>query len=313
MQHSTLPYNDYGRYMRQRLGGRIQKLALDAAMSCPNRDGTIAHGGCTFCLNEAFSPAYCRTSQSLTEQIDKALMFHASRHRTAEHYIAYFQSGTNTHASLERLREIYDEAINHQQISGIIVSTRPDCISSEILDILANIATHKYVAIEYGIESTFDTTLSHVNRGHTFDDAQRSVELTKERNIDVGAHFILGLPNESREQLIAQTERINALNLNFIKVHQLQIYRSTPIATEWHAHPERFMLNNISHEEYVELMVAILRRLDPRIAIERFASLAPRHLLLHSPLGGIRLDTLRQMIINRLNELGATQGDMLSI
>lgn len=308
---TTLPYNDYGHAMRQRLGGRVQKLAIDAALSCPNRDGTIAYGGCTFCLNEAFSPSYCRTQSSITEQINTAIDFHLSRGRIAQHYIAYFQSGTNTHANIEHLKTLYNEAVNHPQISGLIVGTRPDCITSEILDILADIATHKYVAIEYGIESTLDTTLHHVNRGHTFADAQLAVRLSRKRGIDTGAHFILGLPNESIDHLVHQTDVINSLGLNFIKFHQLQIYRSTPMAEEWTNHPERFALNNISAEEYCCLIVDILRHLDRNIAIERFASQAPRHLLLHSPLGGIRLDTLRHMIITQLTTLNATQGDLL--
>ena len=306
-----LPFNDYGTAMRQRLGGRIQKLSIDAAMSCPNRDGTIAHGGCTFCLNEAFSPSYCREIHSITEQIDEGIKFHASRGRTAEHYIAYFQSGTNTHASVDTLHKIYDEALNHPHISGIIIGTRPDCIGSEILDLLADIATRKYIAVEYGIESTLDTALHHVNRGHSFATAQHAVEQTRKRNINVGAHFILGLPGESREHLVRQTKAINALGLNFIKFHQLQIYRSTAMAEEWASHPERFALNNITADEYAELIVEIIRHLDPSIAIERFASQAPRNLLLHSPLGGVRIDTLRSMIISKMSAINATQGDLI--
>lgn len=312
MQHSMLPFNDYGSLMRQRLGGRIQKIAIDAAMSCPNRDGRIAHGGCTFCLNEAFSPSYCRTTQRITKQIDDGIEFHASRGRIAQHYIAYFQSGSNTYAPIDKLRKLYNEAIGHPKISGIIVGTRPDCIGSEILDLLADIATHKHVTIEYGIESTLDTTLNHVNRGHTFADAQHAVAQTKERGIDVGAHFILGLPGESYEHLVDQTYAINSLNLNFIKFHQLQIYHSTPMAEEWSTHPERFALNGITSDEYVELIINIIRRLNPNISIERFASQAPRHLLLHSPLGGLRLDALRKMIVDRMEQLHATQGDKLS-
>lgn len=312
MQPETLPFNDYGGYMRRRVGGRIQKLAIDAAMSCPNRDGTIAHGGCTFCLNEAFSPSYCRTSQSITEQIDRGIDFHLRRGRSAQHYIAYFQSGTNTHANIDRLRSLYSEAISHPKISGIIVGTRPDCVCSEILDLLADISTYKYTAIEYGIESTSNTTLSHVNRGHTFADAERAVALTRERNIDVGAHFILGLPNESTKHMIEQTSKINSLGLNFIKFHQLQIYRSTPMAEEWATHPERFLLNNITVDEYISLIVEIIRRLNPTIAIERFASMAPRHLLIHSPLGGSSIDTLRKLLLAQLAATGASQGDLLT-
>lgn len=308
-----LPFNDYGRFMRQRLGGRIQKIAIDAAMSCPNRDGTIAHGGCTFCLNEAFSPTYCRTAHSITEQIEQGIAFHTSRGRHAEHYIAYLQSGTNTHADIDTLQKIYLDAISHPRISGIIIGTRPDCISSEILDLLADIATHKYIAVEYGIESTLDSTLHHVNRGHTFADAQHATLATRERNIDVGAHFILGLPGESREHLVMQTSAINSLHLSFVKFHQLQIYHNTAIATEWQRHPERFALNNITVEEYASLIVEIIRRLDSSICVERFASLAPRNLILHSPLGGVRIDSLREMIIKQMHSLNATQGDLQHI
>ena len=308
-----LPFNDYGSAMRQRLGGRVQKLVIDAALSCPNRDGTIARGGCTFCLSEAFSPSYCREAHSITEQIDRGIEFHTSRGRTADHYIAYFQSGTNTHAPIDTLCKMYFEAVNHPKISGIIIGTRPDCISSEILDLLADIATRKYVAVEYGIESTLDTTLNHVNRGHSFADAQHAVEQTRKRNIDVGAHFILGLPGESREHLVKQTVAINALGLNFVKFHQLQIYRQTAMAAEWSSHPERFALNDITTEEYADLIIEIIRHLDPTIAIERFASQAPRNLLLHSPLGGVRIDTLRSIIISKMGALNATQGDLCSI
>ena len=308
-----LPYTDYGGVIRKRLGGRVQKLSIDASMSCPNRDGRIAHGGCTFCLNEAFSPAYCREAKSITEQIEQSIKFHTARHRHGDRYLAYFQSGSNTYNSIGNLECLYNEALSHPAISGIIIGTRPDCISSEILDLLADISTRKYVAVEYGIESTLDSTLHHVNRGHTFADAQHATLATRERNIDVGAHFILGLPGESREHLVMQTSAINSLNLSFVKFHQLQIYHNTAIATEWQRHPERFALNSITAEEYTSLIVDIIRRLDTSICIERFASLAPRNLILHSPLGGVRIDLLREMIIKQMHSLNARQGDLRHI
>lgn len=312
MQPHDTPYNDYGSAMRRRLGGRVQKLAIDAAMGCPNRDGGVARGGCTFCLNEAFSPDYCRTTQSITEQIDRGIAFHAARRRYATNYIAYFQSGSNTYAPVKQLERLYQEALQHPKIGGLIVGTRPDCISSEILNLLEHLSKSHYIAIEYGIESTSDNTLKHVNRGHTYADAVRAVELTKARNIEVGAHFILGLPGESRTHLIEQTELINALKPDFIKFHQLQIYRSTPMAKEWSLHPERFLFDeSYTVDDYIELIIDILRRLDPEIAIERIASTAPRHLLLHSPLRGTRMDELRNRLINKMHIVGARQGDLL--
>lgn len=298
--------------MRQRLGGRVQKLAIDAGLGCPNRDGTTARGGCTFCLGEAFSPSYCRKARSITEQIDLALDFHSSRGRSANSYLAYFQSGSNTYATVEHLKNLYFEALSHPAISGIIVGTRPDCINSDILQLLEDISQRYYVAVEYGIESVYDTTLSHVNRCHDFSTAVAAVTATKARNIDVGAHFILGLPYESREAIIEGIQHINALGIDFIKFHQLQIYTSTPMAKEWEEHPERFLFSQgFDSEAYISLIIDIIRRLEPTIAIERIASEAPRHLIAHSPLGGVRPDKLRDMLVKRMHDGGFRQGDLL--
>ena len=309
MEH--LPYNDYGSAMRRKIGGRVQKLAIDAGLSCPNRDGTIGFGGCTFCLGEAFSPAYCREATSITEQIERALRFHSARDRRADAYLAYFQSNTNTHADTAHLERLYNEALSHPAISGIIIGTRPDCITSEILQFLAHIAQSKYVAVEYGIESVYDATLTHVNRGHNFAQAVDAVTQTKAVGIDVGAHFILGLPNETSNDILAGIHHINALGIDFIKFHQLQIYRNTAMEREWREHPERFLFGmESSTEEYADLLIEIIRRLDPRIAIERLASQAPRNLIAHSPLKGIRPHELRDMVVNRMLAENLRQGDL---
>ena len=307
----TLPYNDYGSAMRRTLGGRVQKLAIDADMSCPNRDGTLGSGGCTFCLNDAFSPAYCKHSATITEQIERGIDFHHSRRRIADKYLAYFQTGSNTFAPINTLQNIYREALDNPNISGIIVGTRPDCIDSEILDLLEHIAKEKYVAVEYGIESVYDATLNRVNRGHDFASAQHAVTITRERGIDVGAHFILGLPGESRADIVRAIATINTLGISSIKFHQLQIYRNTPIEREFRAHPEDFLFgSDYATEQYVSLMVDILRNLDPAIAVERFVSQAPHNLISHSPFGGIRPDKVVAMVVNKMLTLGAVQGDM---
>ncbi len=299
--------------MRQRFGGRIQKLAIDAGLSCPNRDERVGIKGCTFCLNEAFSPSYCRECNSLSEQIDRATQFHLSRNRKAEHYIAYLQSGSNTYANSDKLYRIYTEALSHPNISGLIIGTRPDCISSEILDILEDLSHSYYIAIEYGIESVYNTTLSHVNRGHNFECAIDAVADSKARGLDVGGHFILGLPNESYNDILLGISKINLLGLDFIKFHQLQIYRGTAMECEYINHPERFLFaNSYTSNDYVTLLCDVIRRLDPNIAIERLSSLAPRHLLRHSPLHGIRPDELRNSLISKMHSLNATQGDIIS-
>ena len=311
MTSEQLPYTDYGGVMRKRLGGRVQKLAIDASMGCPNRDGRVAHGGCTFCLNEAFSPSYCRETTSITEQIERGIAFHTARHRHGDQYLAYLQSGSNTYNDIERLEKIYHEALSHPAISGIIIGTRPDCISSEILNLLEHISKRHFLAIEFGIESTLESTLRHVNRGHTFAQAVEAITLTRERGIECGAHFILGLPLETREQIVAHTDQINSLDIQSIKLHQLQIYRNTHMADEWRKHPERFALNNTTAEDYATLVVDILRRLRPTIAIERIASVAPQHLLLYSPLKGVRPDMLKTMVVEQMRRVNATQGDLL--
>ena len=307
-----LPYNDYGSTMRRKFGGRIQKLSIDAGLSCPSRDGKIATGGCTFCLGEAFRPSYCLPSNDIHQQVESALRFHATRGRKADSFLAYLQSGSNTYSDINTLERIYTEALSHPAISGLIIGTRPDCISSETLQLLEHLSHRAYIAVEYGIESVYDTTLQHVNRGHNFATAARTVTETKAHGIDVGAHFIIGLPNESANDIIEGMEHINNLGIDFVKFHQLQIYHRTAMEREWMEHPERFIFSKqFDIEDYSSLIVDIIRRLDPSIAIERFVSQAPRHLIAHSPLGGIRPDNVRNAIINHMTTHHYVQGDLI--
>ncbi len=266
-------YNSYAGYFRRVFGGRVQKLSADAGFTCPNRDGTIAEGGCTFCNNGAFTPSYCIPSKGIRRQIEEGIEFHRRRYRGASRYLVYFQSFSNTYAPLERLRTLYAEALAHPEVAGIVVGTRPDCIDEEKLDYFAGLARTHYVAIEYGIESTCDETLRAVNRGHDFATACRAVRMTAERGLHVGAHFILGLPGESDEMLVAQTSLINALPLTTVKFHQLQIFRDTPMAAQYDADPGQFRFWTL--EEYIALFTEILRRLRPSLVVERFASEAP--------------------------------------
>lgn len=309
-----LPYNDYGNAMRQRFGGRVQKLAVDAGLSCPNRDGRVGFGGCTFCLNDAFSPSYCREGGSLSAQLNRAMAFHSSRGRCGDYYLAYLQAGTNTYSDIEKLRVIYSELLSHPNISGLIVGTRPDCISSEILDVLEDLSHGKYLAIEYGVESVYDATLRRVNRGHNFESAVRAIAMTKERGLDVGGHFILGLPGESISDIVGGVSRINELGLDFVKFHQLQIYRGTAMEREYISSPNDFIFaNGFEIDDYVALVCDVLRRLDFSIAVERLLSQAPIRLLSSSLLGGIRPDEFRNRVVEHLNSLGAVQGDLANV
>ena len=303
-------FNSYAGYFRRLLGDRVQKLSVDAGFTCPNRDGTLGRGGCTFCINGAFTPSYCTPAKSITQQIDEGIEFHRNRYRTARHYLVYFQSYSNTYAPLERLKAVYDEALRHPDVVGIVIGTRPDCVDEEKLDYLAGLARDRYVAVEYGIESTSDATLRAVNRGHDFAAAERAVRMTAERGLAVGGHFILGLPGETDDMLLAQTARINALPLTTVKFHQLQVFRGTAMAAEYDAHPDRFRFWSL--DEYLDLFVEILRRLRPDLVVERFASEAPPRYHYGRNWGLVRNEQLLSMLEKRLERRNAYQGEIFT-
>ncbi len=299
-------FNSYSGYFKRLFGERIQKVAINAGMSCPNRDGKVGVGGCTFCINEAFTPSYCMAHKSITEQIDEGVEFHRRRYRKASRYLAYFQSFSNTYAPLEELRQIYDQAMRHPQISGIIIGTRPDCVDPEKLDYFAEIAKENYVAIEYGVESTYDQTLAAINRGHSFECARRAIEMTAQRGIHTGAHFILGLPGEDEQMLHSQIQTINSLPLDTIKFHQLQIFRGTQMAEQYDQHPEQFHF--WQREEYIDLFIDLLEKLRPEIVVERFASEAPPRYHYGPNWGLVRNETMLSLFERRLEERETFQG-----
>ncbi|MBQ2375011.1 MAG: TIGR01212 family radical SAM protein [Alistipes sp.] len=304
-------FNSYAAYFKRTFGSRMQKVTINAGFSCPNRDGKISWGGCTFCRNDAFTPSYCASEKSITQQIEEGIEFHRRRYRTAQRYLAYFQSFSNTYAPLECLRECYDEALAHPDVAGIVVGTRPDCVDEEKLDYFAELARDKYVILEYGVESCYDATLKRINRGHDFATAVRAIEMTAERGIHCGAHFILGLPGESDQMLLEQVEKINALPLTTIKFHQLQLFKDTPLAREYDEHPEHFRFWTV--EEYIDLFVEIVRRLRPDIVIERFAGEAPPRYHHTQGWGLIRNETLLMMLDKQLEAKGVHQGDIFNI
>lgn len=302
------PFNSYSGYFKRLFGGRMQKLTVNAGFTCPNRDGRVGTGGCTFCNNEAFTPSYCTPAKSVTQQLEEGIEFHRNRYRTAQHYLAYFQSFSNTYAPLDQLRRIYDEALAHPLVAGLVIGTRPDCVDDAVLDYFAELARDRYVIIEYGIESCYDTTLQVVNRGHDFACARRAVEATAARGIHTGAHFILGLPGESDEQMVAAADIINALPLDTVKFHQLQIFRDTPMAADWAAHPEQYRFRTL--DEYLDLFIRILQRLRPDLVVERFAGEAPPRYHCGPTWGLIRNEQLLARLERRLLEEGTYQSQL---
>ena len=324
-------YNSFVGYFKQKYGERLQKIVIDAGFTCPNRDGKVGRGGCTYCDNAAFHPAYSTAGKSLHQQMDEGIEFHKVRYRTTEHYLAYFQSFSNTYAPLERLRELYVEALQHPAVVGIVIGTRPDCVDEEKLDFLADLAGGKamqgwtrtlegpdgqgrerhapVVIVEYGIESCYDVTLRRINRGHDFEAARKAVMMSSERGLDMGAHFILGLPGESRQMMLESSQMINELPIRSAKFHQLQIVKGTAMEKEFASHPEDFV--QFALDEYIDFFIDMLERLRPDLYIERFAGEVPPRFVNSTPWGLIRNVELLRLLDNRLRERNTWQGRLI--
>lgn len=374
-------YNSFVGYYRRRYGERLQKLVLDAGFSCPNRDGTVGRGGCTYCDNAAFHPGYSTPGKPLLTQIDEGITFQKVRYPRARHYLAYFQTYSNTYGSLERLKALYEEVLRHPEVVGIVIGTRPDCVDEVKLDYLADLAagrvlpgwqrslrqtqeptaqatvpgqvkistqapfpvqtktpdqttfsasadsvsestpqvaepvevtelTAPIVVVEYGIESCHDSTLRHINRGHNFECARKAVEMTAERGIDTGAHFILGLPGETREMLLDQCGLISSLPLRSVKFHQLQIVRGTVMEKEYAADPSAFYRPGL--DEYLDFVIDILERLRPDLYIERVAGEVPPRFVNDTPWGLVRNFEILRLLDKRLEERDTWQGRLYS-
>lgn len=325
-------FNSYSRYFTKQFGGRVQKISIDAGFSCPNRDGKISTGGCTFCSNEAFNPTYCRPEKSIKQQIEEGIEFHQKRYRRANKYLAYFQPFSNTYKPLEELKDIYNQAFEaidsnfpHSitrndmaskalatpEIVGIVIGTRPDLIDEGILQYLNEIQKTHYVMLEYGVESVYDETLKRVNRGHDFATAEKAVRMTAEHGIPCGAHFIFGLPGESKTMMLDAADIISRLPLTTVKFHQFQIFKGTTMAEEYQAHPEAFHLFNL--EEYIDFVIDFAERLNPDIVIERFAGEVPPRYLVSEPWMKLRYDEVLSRIEKRMEERDTWQGKSLSV
>jgi radical SAM protein (TIGR01212 family) len=299
-------FNAYSNYFRNLYGARVQKVSIDAGFTCPNRDGSRGIGGCTYCNNNAFNPSYCVADKSVSQQIAEGIEFHKWRYNEAVSYLAYFQAYSNTYASLETLKKIYDEALSYPGVIGLIIGTRPDCIDEEKLEYLKELSTRYYIAIEYGIESCYNKTLKRINRGHTFEEAVTALEMTSNFGINTGAHFIFGLPGESRKEMLDQVDLISELPLRTVKFHQLQIIKGTAMENEYKNNPGDF--NLFTWEEYLDFFISFLERLNPAIVVERFTGEAPPRFLSGDGWGKKRTDQIVNLIEKRLEEMGTWQG-----
>jgi radical SAM protein (TIGR01212 family) len=298
-------YNDYSSFLKNKFAERVQKISLDTGFTCPNSDGSKGVGGCTYCNNNTFNPDYCKPEKSITQQLKEGVDFFASKYK-AQQYLAYFQAYTNTYADISLLKKMYHEAVEHPGVIGLVIGTRPDCINEEIVAILEEIAQNHYVSLEFGVESTLNRTLEIVNRCHTFEETKAAYELAKNRRIHLGAHMILGLPGESREEMLNHAVELSKLPINSLKLHQLQIVKNTMMAFQYKHKPEMFNLFGL--EDYLEFITDFVGLLRPDIIIERFSSQSPTDLLIAPYWGGLKNFELVAKVEKRLEEKNSWQG-----
>jgi radical SAM protein (TIGR01212 family) len=297
-------YNDYSSYLSNIFPQRIQKISINAGFTCPNRDGKIGFGGCTYCNNQTFHPDYCQPEKSITEQLNEGINFFRKKYEN-QRYLAYFQAYTNTYDKLENLISKYEEALSHPLVVGIVIGTRPDCIDNLLLDYLERVSKTKYVMIEFGIESTDDDTLKFINRGHDFATARNAIIATSQRGIATGAHLILGLPKENKDIILKHAQNISELPLTCIKLHQLQLIKGTKMAQQYLKNPEWFYL--YSADEYIDLAIDFIERIHPDFVVERFISQSPTELLL-KPSWGLKNFEFTAKLEKRMRERDSIQG-----
>lgn len=301
-------YKDYSTYLKSIFPYRMQKISINAGFSCPNRDGVISIGGCTYCNNQTFNPDYCQPNKSISQQIEEGIDFFRKKYPD-QRYLAYFQAFTNTYGDLDTLRKKYEEALRHPLVEGLVIGTRPDCVDEQLLDYLKFLNEKKYIMVEYGVESTLDRTLKLINRGHLFEVAEHAISETAQRGIATGAHLILGLPLESKEEILSHADRISRLPLTCIKLHQLQIIKGTKMAEQYAQNPEWFHL--FSADEYIDTVLDFTERLNPDFVIERFISQSPPNLLAVEG-WGLKNYEFTAKLEKRMREKNIRQGALFS-
>ncbi|MCF6341883.1 MAG: TIGR01212 family radical SAM protein [Bacteroidales bacterium] len=299
-------FNSYSGYFKEVFGQRVQKISVDAGFTCPNRDGTLARGGCTYCNNNAFNPSYCNPAKPVEQQIKEGIEFHKVRYRRSNNYLVYFQPYSNTYAPLDDLRKLYEKALSQDGVIGLVIGTRPDCVDAQKLEYLAQLSQDFYILIEYGVESIYNQTLERINRKHSFEQSAEAIRKSSAFGLKTGAHFIFGLPGESRKMMMESVKVISALPLTTIKFHQLQIVNGTTMANEYKLKPWLFDL--FSFEDYIQFIIRYTERLNPEFIIERFAGEVPPKYLGGPGWGLIRNDQINRTIEKEMERQNTWQG-----
>lgn len=289
-------YRDFGNWLREQFPFKVQKISINAGFTCPNRDGRVGRGGCIYCNNQTFNPTYCDKQKSVTEQLEDGKRFFARKYPDMK-YLAYFQAYTNTYGTNSHLKALYEEALAVEDVVGLVIGTRPDCINDDLLDYFEELNQRTFLIVEYGVETCNDATLRLINRGHDFDCAKQAIERTASRGIRVGAHIILGLPGEDENESLRQAPIISSLPLTTLKIHQMQIIRGTKLAKMYEEHP--FHLYNV--DEYIHLIAEYISRLRADLILERFVSQSPPELLI-APKWGLKNYEFTHRLNNYMKE-----------
>lgn len=299
-------YLEYGSWIREQLGMKVQKISLNAGFTCPNRDGRVGTGGCTYCNNQTFNPEYCCTSKTITQQLEEGKVFFSRKYPEMK-YLAYFQAYTNTYDSIDNLKDKYEEALSVEGIVGIVIGTRPDCMPEELLDYLSELNKRTFLIVEYGVESVYDATLKRINRGHFHSQTVDAIKKTAERGIRVGVHLILGLPGETKEQILEEAKVISSLPITTLKLHQLQLIKGTKMAEEYFADSSDFHL--FTADEYIDLVIDFVERTRKDVVLERFVSQSPASLLA-IPGWGLKNYEFADKVRKRMEERDSFQGKL---
>ena len=297
-------YYDFAEFLAKHFPYKVQKISINAGFSCPNRDGSKGKGGCTYCNNQTFNPDYCKPVMSVTEQLNQGKQFFARKYPQMK-YLAYFQAYTNTYGELQHLKSLYEEALNVEDVVGLVIGTRPDCMPDDLLQYLQELSKKVFVLIEYGVETSNNETLITINRGHTWEDAVDAVMRTKSYGLLCGIHLIIGLPGESIEDILATADAVSSLPIDTVKLHQLQLIRGTRLAQQ--VEDGELSIMQWTAQEYIDVCLAFLRRLTPTIAVERFVSQSPEHLLI-SPRWGLKNYEFTNLLLNRIRITETKQG-----
>ena len=303
-------YNDFSSFIRRKFNGRVQKVSIDAGFTCPNKDGSKGTGGCTYCNNNTFNPEYCKPIKPIKVQINEGVAFFSKKYK-AQKYLAYFQAYTNTYAPIDDLKIMYEEALENNDIIGLVIATRPDCIDNDVLDYLEELVARNYfIKLEFGLESTNNQTLQDINRCQTHEDAIDAFERANNRGIHLGGHLILGLPGESRADMLEHARKVSKLPINTLKIHHLQIVKHTMMAFQYKNKPEMFTFLDL--DDYIDLIVDFVELLNPKIIIERFFSESPEKMLIF-PKYGLKNFEVKHLVEKRLEQRNAKQGRLFPV